>query len=185
VPAGNSQARAVTEPNISRTQIRTRGRIRRHQDRRGTAASAAGWYGNHQVCSGGDAGKLALHRARGPGIRQLSTRARKESPQEAAEAGSQGSGPASRGRLPQLPDHALESHGPGGSRPEVIRDNMGHATIDVTQNVYGKSWWDSRVEAVSKAAAAIFGLSAGPSLGLRVNGSPMGAPNGGSGLVTH
>jgi hypothetical protein len=72
-----------------------------------------------------------------------------------------------------------------GARPEVIRDNMGHATIDVTQNVYGKSWWDERVEAVSKAAAAILGLSAGPSLGLRVNGSPMGAPNGGSGLVTH
>ena len=28
-----------------------------------------------------------------------------------------------------------------GARPEVVRDNMGHANIDVTQNVYGKSWW--------------------------------------------
>jgi hypothetical protein len=28
-----------------------------------------------------------------------------------------------------------------GARPEVGRDNMGHANIDVTQNVYGKSWW--------------------------------------------
>jgi len=25
-----------------------------------------------------------------------------------------------------------------GVRPEVVRDNMGHANIDVTQNVYGK-----------------------------------------------
>ena len=29
-----------------------------------------------------------------------------------------------------------------GARPEVVRDNRGHANIDVTQNVYGKSWWD-------------------------------------------
>jgi len=26
-----------------------------------------------------------------------------------------------------------------GARPEVVRDNMGYANIDVTQNVYGKS----------------------------------------------
>ncbi len=32
-----------------------------------------------------------------------------------------------------------------GARPEVVRDNMGHANIDVTQNVYGKSWWEERV----------------------------------------
>jgi hypothetical protein len=25
-----------------------------------------------------------------------------------------------------------------GARPEVVRDNMGHANIDVTQNVCGK-----------------------------------------------
>jgi integrase len=31
------------------------------------------------------------------------------------------------------------------ARPEVVRDNMGHANIDVTQNVYGKSWWEERV----------------------------------------
>jgi hypothetical protein len=30
-----------------------------------------------------------------------------------------------------------------GTRPEIVRDNMGHANIDVTQNVYGKSWWKS------------------------------------------
>ncbi len=40
-----------------------------------------------------------------------------------------------------------------GVRPEVTRDNMGHATVDVTQNVYNKTWWEERVEAVSMAAA--------------------------------
>jgi site-specific recombinase XerD len=37
-----------------------------------------------------------------------------------------------------------------GARPEVVRDNMGHANIDVTQNVYGKSWWEERVDAVKR-----------------------------------
>ncbi len=35
-----------------------------------------------------------------------------------------------------------------GARPELVRDNMGHANIDVTQNVYGKSWREERVDAV-------------------------------------
>lgn len=35
--------------------------------------------------------------------------------------------------------------GRSGARPEVIRDNMGHSDIDITQNVYGKSWWEERV----------------------------------------
>jgi integrase len=30
-----------------------------------------------------------------------------------------------------------------GARPEIVRDILGHANIDVTQNVYGKSWWES------------------------------------------
>jgi integrase len=42
-----------------------------------------------------------------------------------------------------------------GARPEVVRDNMGHANIDVTQNVYGKSWWEERVDAVTRAVAAV------------------------------
>jgi hypothetical protein len=33
-----------------------------------------------------------------------------------------------------------------GARPEVTRDNMGHANIDVTQNVYNKTWWEERVD---------------------------------------
>ena len=43
-----------------------------------------------------------------------------------------------------------------GVRPEVTRDNMGHATVDVTQNVYNRTWWDERVEAVSLAAATVW-----------------------------
>jgi len=42
-----------------------------------------------------------------------------------------------------------------GARPEVVRDNMGHANIDVTQNVYDKSWWEERVDAVTQAVEAV------------------------------
>jgi len=38
--------------------------------------------------------------------------------------------------------------GRAGARAEVIRDDMGHSEIDVTQNIYGKSWWEERVDAV-------------------------------------
>jgi hypothetical protein len=41
--------------------------------------------------------------------------------------------------------------GRAGARPEVIRDNMGHSEIDTAQNIYGKSWWEERVDAVSAA----------------------------------
>jgi hypothetical protein len=43
-----------------------------------------------------------------------------------------------------------------GARPEVTRDNMGHANIDVTQNVYGRSWWEERVEAVTRTFGGVF-----------------------------
>jgi hypothetical protein len=33
-----------------------------------------------------------------------------------------------------------------GARCELLRDNLGHANVDVTQNVYGESWWEERVE---------------------------------------
>jgi hypothetical protein len=45
------------------------------------------------------------------------------------------------------------------ARPEVVRDNMGHANIDVTQNVYGKSWWEERVDAVTRAVEAVSAAS--------------------------
>jgi hypothetical protein len=31
-----------------------------------------------------------------------------------------------------------------GARPEIVRDILGHANIDVTHSVYGKSWWEER-----------------------------------------
>ncbi|HEX4019858.1 MAG TPA: hypothetical protein VHX63_01830 [Acidobacteriaceae bacterium] len=43
-----------------------------------------------------------------------------------------------------------------GVRPEVTRDNMGHVTIDVPQNVYNKTWWEERADAVSLAAASVW-----------------------------
>jgi hypothetical protein len=43
-----------------------------------------------------------------------------------------------------------------GACPEVVRDNMGHANIDVTQNVYGKSWWEERKNAVTSIVDAVF-----------------------------
>jgi integrase len=43
-----------------------------------------------------------------------------------------------------------------GVRPEVTQDNMGHASIDVTQNVYNSTGWQERVEAVSMAAATVW-----------------------------
>jgi hypothetical protein len=33
---------------------------------------------------------------------------------------------------------------------------MGHATVDVTQNVFNRTWWEERVEAVSLAAASVW-----------------------------
>jgi hypothetical protein len=38
---------------------------------------------------------------------------------------------------------------------EVVSDILGHANIDVTQNVYGKSWWKERVDAVTQAVEAV------------------------------
>ena len=43
-----------------------------------------------------------------------------------------------------------------GVRPEVTRDNMGHATVEVTQNAHNRTWWEERVEAVSMAAATVW-----------------------------
>jgi hypothetical protein len=47
-----------------------------------------------------------------------------------------------------------------GARPEVTRDNMGHSEITMTLNGYSQSWWDERVNAVSRAVAAVFAAPA-------------------------
>ena len=33
---------------------------------------------------------------------------------------------------------------------------MARSTVDVTQNVYNRTWWEERVEAVSLAAASVW-----------------------------
>ena len=45
-----------------------------------------------------------------------------------------------------------------GARLEVARDNMGHAggTGSITLDVYSKTWWNERVEAVSRVVEAVF-----------------------------
>ena len=44
-----------------------------------------------------------------------------------------------------------------GGRLEVARDNMGHAgsTGGITLDVYSKTWWDKRVEAVARIVEAV------------------------------
>jgi len=41
-----------------------------------------------------------------------------------------------------------------GARPEVVREKLGHANIHVTQDAYGNSWWEERVDAVTQAVVA-------------------------------
>lgn len=43
-----------------------------------------------------------------------------------------------------------------GARPEIARDNMGHSETNMTLDGYSRTWWDERVDAVSRAVAAVF-----------------------------
>ena len=43
-----------------------------------------------------------------------------------------------------------------GASPEVTRDNMGHSSVEVTQNVYTGSWWEQRVAAIQGIADLIW-----------------------------
>jgi len=45
-----------------------------------------------------------------------------------------------------------------GARLEVARDNMGHAgsSGSIALDVYSKTWWRERVEAVSRVVEAVF-----------------------------
>jgi hypothetical protein len=64
---------------------------------------------------------------------------------------------------------------------EVFAEHS-HANIDVTQNVYGKSWWEERVDAVTRAVEAVPArkqrklkrISLNPST---MNGCPCGCPS--------
>jgi hypothetical protein len=42
-----------------------------------------------------------------------------------------------------------------GARPDEVRDILGHANIDVTQNVYSKNCWEEREDAVTQAVEAM------------------------------
>ena len=44
------------------------------------------------------------------------------------------------------------------TRMEVARDNMGHAgnTGSITLDVYSKTWWEERVDAVTRVVEAVF-----------------------------
>src|SRR6266849_10703724 len=42
-----------------------------------------------------------------------------------------------------------------GARPEIVRDNMGSREMSRAQNVYGKSWWEERVDADTQAVEAV------------------------------
>jgi integrase len=42
-----------------------------------------------------------------------------------------------------------------GARADDLRDILGHANIDVTQNVYGKNCWEEREDAVTQAVEAM------------------------------
>jgi len=69
-----------------------------------------------------------------------------------------------------------------GARLEVARDNMGHAgsTGSITLDVYSKTWWNERVEAVSRVVEAVL---AEPDEDERKIVSPLvGLPNGGAGV---
>ena len=39
--------------------------------------------------------------------------------------------------------------------PMFVQDILGHATIDVTQNVYGNNWWKERVDAATQALEGV------------------------------
>jgi integrase len=57
----------------------------------------------------------------------------------------------------ELPHDAFEPDEQCG-RPARSDAGQHHSTVDVTQNVYNRTWWEERVEAVSLAAPA-FGAS--------------------------
>jgi site-specific recombinase XerD len=68
-----------------------------------------------------------------------------------------------------------------GARLEVARDNMGHSgsTGSITLDVYSKTWWNERVDAVSRVVEAVF---AEPDEEERkIVAPPEGLPDGGEG----
>jgi len=46
-----------------------------------------------------------------------------------------------------------------GTRPEVVRDNMGRANIDVTHVVYCKSWWEEPSKELTDTWLPVFAIA--------------------------
>jgi len=70
-----------------------------------------------------------------------------------------------------------------GARLEVARDNMGHAgsTGSITLDVYSKTWWDERVDAVTRVVEAVFAEPEGKEK--KMIATPLkDLPNGGNGV---
>lgn len=66
-----------------------------------------------------------------------------------------------------------------GTRLGVARDSMGHAgsTGSITLDVYSKTWWDERVDAVTRVVEAVF---TEPEVKKTIAIPPMGLPRGGN-----
>ena len=68
-----------------------------------------------------------------------------------------------------------------GARLEVARDNMGHSgsTGSITLDVYSKTWWNERVDAVSRVVEAVFAEPVEEER--KIVAPPEGLPDGGEG----
>jgi hypothetical protein len=68
------------------------------------------------------------------------------------------------------------------ARPEIVRNILGHVDIRMTRNVYGKSWWEERVDAATQAVEPVTNAPKmprgrrAPALGI---GVPVDAPEQG------
>lgn len=47
-----------------------------------------------------------------------------------------------------------------GARAEVARDNMGHSEIPTSLEVYSRTWWDERADAVSAVVEMVMNVDA-------------------------
>ncbi|HZD31493.1 MAG TPA: hypothetical protein VE779_07510, partial [Candidatus Angelobacter sp.] len=62
-----------------------------------------------------------------------------------------------------------------GARAEITRDNMGHSEIPTTLEIYSKTWWDERADAVSAVVGMVMnsdGKADGESAGEKEEGPP-------------
>jgi hypothetical protein len=68
-----------------------------------------------------------------------------------------------------------------GGRLEMARDSMGHAgsTGSITLDVYSKTWWDERVDGVTRVVEAVF---TEPEVKKTIAIPPMDLPRGGNGV---